>query len=409
MNTRRKIMKVTKRRNEQRYQILDLIYSKGPISRVDISRQTGITAAITSDIVNELIVGNIIQEIGETTPSTAGSGRKRILLSPRADQTYYLGSELSEKFFSFCLTDNLGSVIQKQLFTFNSPDLNNSITIENYRKKLGSFINDCKSYKPRALGISIPGHFDWNTNKIASNNPLWTEFDLNSLLKDLKIPVFIENNVHTMAGAERLLPNNSQDQNYIFFHVSRGIFASYVYQGKVYGTNDFLVGEIGHMIVNPEGEFCECGRRGCLQTYASEAWIIKKAQILYRNNPTTYLHQLVSDPESITIDEILKAYSMGDDGSISILTNAMKYLAIALNNLAVMIVANKIILHGQMFDLKPLRKILDRFLVQNQFKINGVDTQPIVVKPYNPLDGAVAGAMLAVQNDYFNYDISSEK
>jgi len=154
--------------------------------------------------------------------------------------------------------------------------------------------------------------------------------------------------------------------------------------------------------VNPDGEFCECGRRGCLQTYASEAWIIKKAQILYQNTASTYLHQLVADAEHITIEAIMQAFTMGDDGVITILTNAMKYLAIALNNLSVMIASKRIILHGQLFELAPLVKILNRFLAQNQFLINGVEVQPVSVKPYQLQDGAVAAAMLAVKNNYFN-------
>lgn len=394
-------MKVSKRKSEQRTQILDLIYSSGPISRVDIAREIGITAATTSDIVGELVKNKVLKEIGETEPTTAGSGRKRILLAPTDNQAYYLGSELSEKYFSFCLTDNLGKVIKKNVINFNGADLAEVIDAQFYRNALTEFMQKCQEYHPRAIGISIPGHFSSKNKKIISNNSRWTEFDLNSIINEITIPVFLENNVHTMASAERLLVSQPKNQNYIFFHVSRGMFSSYVYQGKIYGSADFLVGEIGHMIVNPDGEFCECGRRGCLQTYASEAWILKKAKILYQNAQTTYLHQLEIDPDKLTIEDIIKAYDLGDDGIISILTNAMKYLAIALNNLSVMLFANKIILHGQLFDLEPLRKILNRFLTQNQFVINGVDVQPIEVKPYNVLDGAVAGAMLAVSKDYF--------
>lgn len=397
-------MKVSKRRTEQRYQILDLIYTTGSISRVDISRQTGITAAITSDIVNELIKQGAVKEVGETTPTTAGSGRKRILLAPCGKQAYYVGSELSEKFFSFCLIDNLGQVIKKKAINFEV-NTSNAITMKNYQQNLTEFLNDCSKYDPKAVGISIPGHFDSTTKRISSNNQLWTDLDWSKLLEQSEIPIYLENNVHTMGSAERLLTHNLSNKNYLFFHVSRGMFASYVYQGEVYGANDFLVGEIGHMIVNPDGEFCECGRRGCLQTYASETWIIKKAKILYRNNATTYLHQLVPDADSISIEALLKAFKMGDDGVISILTNAMKYLAIALNNLSVMIVSDKIILHGQIFELPPLKTILSRFLVQNQFVINGVDPQPIQVKSYDQFDGAVAGAMMAVQHNYFGKNV----
>lgn len=393
-------MKVTKRRNVQKTQILDLIYASGQISRVDIAHQTGITAAITSDIVGELIQEHKIAEVGETGPTTAGSGRRRILLAPEPNQVYYVGSELSEKNFTFCLTDNLGKIIKSDVVAFQPETLSEELTTNNYQRHLSKFLAECSTYQPRAIGISVPGHFNSETKQIVTNNPVWRNLDLGQALQEIDLPTFIENNVHCMATAERFL-SKQLDNNYIYCHVSRGMFASYIYQGKPYGTDNFLVGEIGHMIVNPDGEFCECGRRGCLQTYASEAWIIKKAQILYQNTSTTYLHQLVTDANQITIETIMKAFTLGDDGIINILTNAMKYLAIALNNLSVMIDSQQIILHGQLFNLQPLVKMLNRFLVQNQFVINGVNIQPITVKAFNIQDGAIAAAMLAVARNYF--------
>jgi len=395
-------MKVSKRRNEQRVQILDLIYAQHQISRVDIARLTGITAAITSDIVGELITTGKVIEVGETGPSTAGSGRRRILLAAKPQQAYYIGSELSEKNFTFCLTDNLGSIIEQATYPVTETLQAKQISAERYHEQLAAFIEKTQAYQPRAIGISVPGHFNRTSHVIASNNQTWQQFNVDTALAGVSLPTFLENNVHCMAAAERLLPHETVADGYIFFHVSRGMFASYVYQGKVYGADNFLVGEVGHMIVNPDGEFCECGRRGCLQTYASEAWIIKKAQILYQNTASTYLHQLVADAEHITIEAIMQAFTMGDDGVITILTNAMKYLAIALNNLSVMIASKRIILHGQLFELAPLVKILNRFLAQNQFLINGVEVQPVSVKPYQLQDGAVAAAMLAVKNNYFN-------
>ncbi|MCH4056961.1 MAG: hypothetical protein LKE89_03385, partial [Lactobacillaceae bacterium] len=137
-------MKVTKRRNVQKTQILDLIYASGQISRVDIAHQTGITAAITSDIVGELIQEHKIAEVGETGPTTAGSGRRRILLAPEPNQVYYVGSELSEKNFTFCLTDNLGKIIKSDVVAFQPETLSEELTTNNYQRHLSKFLAECR-------------------------------------------------------------------------------------------------------------------------------------------------------------------------------------------------------------------------------------------------------------------------
>ena len=67
------------------------------------------------------------------------------------------------------------------------------------------------------------------------------------------------------------------------------------------------------MTVQPDGELCECGKRGCLQTYASESWLIRKARLLYQSTPSTYLHQLVKNENEITLQTILNAYELGDE------------------------------------------------------------------------------------------------
>ncbi|MHC9332795.1 ROK family protein, partial [Clostridium perfringens] len=101
----------------------------------------------------------------------------------------------------------------------------------------------------------------------------WKNFNLKEILKTITLPVYFKNNVKCMTLAERLFGSNNNNDNFIFFHISRGMFCSYMYNGKLYAENNLLVGEIGHIIVHPNGELCECGKRGCLQTYGSESCI----------------------------------------------------------------------------------------------------------------------------------------
>lgn len=389
-------MKLTKNQQKLRFKILDKIYAKGPISRIDISNETGITPATVSEITGYMIQENLIHEIGEVTPEENKSGRKKILLGISPDYSFYIGTELSPKYISFCLTNNKGKILKEKTILADTYDFSDTLTEEFYINELKSFIKSCESYNPKGIGIALPGHFDYEEKKIISNNAFWKNFNIKSLLETIDLPIYLENNVKCMTLAERLFSFTGTDSNFIFFHVSRGMFASYMYNGKLYAKDNFLVGEIGHIVVHPDGELCECGKRGCLQTYGSEAWIIKKSQILFENSEITYLKQLVTDKNKITIETILKAYSLGDQGVINILHSAIKYLSITINNLSMMIDANKIIVHGELFKQPLLKNLLNELLGQNINLLSSYKSQNIIIKEYNNYNGALAAAALCV-------------
>lgn len=389
-------MKLTKNQQKLRFKILNKIYTKGPISRIDISKETGITPATISELTGNMIQENLIYELGEVVPEENKSGRKKILLGVSSNHSFYIGSELSPKYISFCLTDNTGKVLKEKTILLESEDLITNLTEEFYVNNLKEFIDLCKSYEPKAIGIALPGHFDENTKSIVTNNSFWKNFNIKTLLENIDLPIYFENNVKCMTLAERLFSFNGTDDNFIFFHVGRGMFCSYMYNGELYAKDNFLVGEIGHIIVHPDGELCECGKRGCLQTYGSEAWIIKKSQILFANSETTFLKQLVSNKDKITIETILKAYSLGDEGVITILHSAIKYLSITINNLSMMIDSNKIIIHGELFNEPLLVNLLKEYLDQNIRLLSIHHHESVIVKKYNNYNGALAASALCV-------------
>ncbi len=395
-------MKITKNQQKLRFKILDKIYSKGPISRIDISKESGITPATVSEITGDMINQNLIHEIGEVIPEQSKSGRKKILLGISPNHSFYIGTELSQKYISFCLTDNIGKVIKENVIQLTSHDSTNALTPELYLKELQGFIESCKDYNPKGIGFAIPGHFDYKKKSIITNNQFWKDFNIELILDNINLPVFFENNVKCMTLAERLFSNNSNDDNFIFFHVGRGMFCSYMYNGELYSKDNYLVGEIGHIIVHPDGELCECGKRGCLQTYGSEAWIIKKSQIIFANSETTFLRQLVTEKEKITINTILKAYSLGDEGIIHILHSAIKYLSITINNLSMMIDSNKIIVHGELFSEPLLSNLLKEYLDKKINLLALQNKQDVIIKDYHNYTGALSASALCISKLLIN-------
>lgn len=389
-------MGLTKRQKELKVTILDILYTKGPISRIDISKDTGITPATVSEIVGNLINEQLITEIGEASPSLNTSGRKKILLDISPNHSFYVGVELSEKFFSYCLIDNKGSLLEKEIIQHNPLLSETNLTESLFVSTLNLFIKHCSKYQPKAIGIALPGHFNEKTQSILTNNLFWKKFNLDHLLSDIDLPIYFKNNVQCMALSERLFSLNNQDDNFTFLHVGRGMFCSSIYESHLYGDANILVGEVGHIVVHPDGELCECGKRGCLQTYASESWIIKKSQILFDKSDSTYLRQLVTHRDHLTVEVILQAYTLGDEGVINILHNAIKYLSITINNLSMIIDSDRIILHGELFKETQLSDLIKDYLENNATLLATGKKVPVEIKDFSITNGALSAAGLCL-------------
>ena len=397
--TRRKpyIMKTTKKQQLLYSTILHKIYTKHTISRIDIARDTGITPATVSLLTAEMLSDDLIREVGEEIDLQDKVGRKKILLSVAPSHSYYVGAEISEKFFSFVLTDNTGILLQKETV---SHDKNSPVDADFFVKSLAGFLEQTGySDQVRGIGVAIPGHYTKDApEKILTNNASWKNFNLRKIAECFDIPLYFSNNVHCMTRAESLFYTKPDvdNSNFLFFHIGRGIHCTHLYHDTLYGSQNLKIGEIGHMTVHPDGELCECGKHGCLQTYASETWLIKKARLLYHSSPDTYLHQLVNDEHEITLPVILNAYELGDTILVKLITLAVKSIATTITNLNMIIDCKRVFIHGEVFNISSTVALLKKQLdfEPNLFMLPS--KQELIIKPYSPYTGAIGAAAFAV-------------
>ena len=388
-------MYLSKKQGIQKTKILDKIYATGPISRIDLSKELTITPATISEITTNLIQEKHIHELG-ADETTNKPGRKKILLNISQNYRHYIGVELSDKFLSFCLSDNLGTIIKDHFISYNNWDTQKKFTDTLFLDELTQFIAQCEDYKPSAIGIAVPVHYDPSNESIKTNNPFWKNFSFKHVQESINLPIYIKNNVKCMAIAERLFGEDKQDQNFIFLHVRRGMFSTYMYNGEVYADRNSLIGEIGHTVINPNGEVCECGKRGCLQTYTSESWMINKAKLLYENTPDTFLRQLVSEKEQLTIDTLIKAYRLGDEASMTIINQAILYFSIAINNLLMIMDSDVVYIHSELFSDPQLAAYLDQSIEDNTSLLDLQKPKQRIFKPYHPINGALGACGLCV-------------
>ena len=110
----------------------------------------------------------------------------------------------------------------------------------------------------------------------------------------------------------------------------------------------------------------------------------------------TYLKQLVSSRDEITIESILKAYKLGDEGVITILNSAVRYISITINNLSMMIDSDKVIIHSELFNEPLLVDLLKESLNQNINLLSDNEKQNFIIKKYHDFNGCLAATALCI-------------
>ncbi|GAA3389480.1 ROK family protein [Cryptosporangium minutisporangium] len=129
-----------------------------------------------------------------------------------------------------------------------------------------------------AAGVVTPGLVDAGTGRVAyASNLGWRDLDLRAALEGpLGLPVSVGHDVRAAGRAERHLGAARGAGDFVLLQLGTGIAAAVVTEGALVSGAGSAAGEAGHMPVYPGGEPCPCGKRGCLEAYASGAAIARR-------------------------------------------------------------------------------------------------------------------------------------
>jgi glucokinase len=195
-----------------------------------------------------------------------------------------------------------------------------------------------------AVGIGVPGRVDPQTGVVRSAVNLgWREMPVGEALsKRLGAPCLLENDVRTAAlGVQRYFGKEvPKDMAYI--SVGTGIAAGLILDGKVYRGAHGLAGEIGHMVVEPDGQACACGARGCLETVAAGPAIARMGEEAVTSGAQSVLREY----RPITAQGVYQAAREGDAVAAEIARRVGGYLALALQQMIVAYDVELIVLGG---------------------------------------------------------------
>ncbi|MEJ8548306.1 ROK family protein [Brevibacillus borstelensis] len=186
------------------------------------------------------------------------------------------------------------------------------------------------------IGIATAGIIDTVRQKVIyASNLNWNDVRIGDRMNErFGVPVELINDANAAAVAERTFGNARGTDDLIYVTVSTGVGAGIICGGRlITGVGD-SAGEFGHISIHPEGPFCACGNRGCLENYVSGLALAKKAQALLKAGAESSLSAVGGgERDAITARDIGEAAENGDKLSIELLTQAGYFLGIGLTNL----------------------------------------------------------------------------
>jgi glucokinase len=201
-------------------------------------------------------------------------------------------------------------------------------------------IKKLKSIKFDVCGVAVAALLDfYNGDIIYAPNLMWEKFELKNLLeKKLGLPVVVDNDANLATLGifyDKIKSEYPKVQNIICFTLGTGIGGGVVYQGELLHGGTFSAAELGHITVEPEGDFCGCGNKGCLERHIGARWFIENIIKELKNKKVkTILYKLVNNKlNNLTTKNLYVAAEKNDKYSLDKWKLYGKYLGIAISDL----------------------------------------------------------------------------
>lgn len=203
--------------------------------------------------------------------------------------------------------------------------------------------------KIAGIGIGIPGMFNKETGVVVNcpNLPTWNGFHLKQFMEErCHLQVRIVNDADSAALAEAKFGVGKEYNYVLMITLGTGVGGGIVINKELYNGNLGMGAELGHMVIQMDGQLCGCGRRGCFEAYASATALIRETQLAVEKNPNGLLKECVYELKGSYARAIFLAESRGDPVAKEVVDNYIKYLCEGLMNYFNILRPNIIVLSG---------------------------------------------------------------
>ena len=315
----------------------------GAASRADVVRVTGLSPATVSTIVAELIASRLVVETGQGK-STGGRPPQVLKLDDTAN--YAVGLKLMSHAISVVITDLNAEVVHAELaqlpaelLTRPAPEV--AVPADQVLRVVSAAVRDAIGHAGiRAgavvgVGAGLGGLVDGDSG-LCRYSPAFGWHDVQvaaPLAEELDLPVLVDNDVNTLAIAEKWAGDGIAARDFITVSVGRGLGLGIVIDRSVYRGAVGGAGEFGHIIIDPDGPECECGRSGCLEALVGERALLRRVSALHGRD--------------ISRDELIQMSADGEPATVQVLTDGSQRLGLAVANVVTLLNPELVIICGE--------------------------------------------------------------
>jgi predicted NBD/HSP70 family sugar kinase len=319
--------------------------SRSGSSRAELTASTGLAPQTVSDICQRLLDQGLIAETGTTSN---GVGRPRRTLEIVPSSRYALGLHIDPATITYVLLDLGGRLVahashQTQVTT--DPDQ----VIADMSRSLAGLVaeSNVDTHRIVGLGIASPGPLDAVGGMVVDPPHLegWHRVRLRDRLQEATgLPVIVDKDVTAAAVGERWSGAAVGASDFAFLYLGTGVGVGLVTDDIVVRGFSGNAGDIGHLIVDPDGPPCECGKRGCLGPCVSTLNLVQEAEALGILEVNAEEDNWVGSVRRFA--RVCQAADDGDERALAILHRTAGHLARAIGNIADLIDTELVVVGG---------------------------------------------------------------
>ena len=250
------------------------------------------------------------------------------------------------------------------------------------------------------VGIGSPGVISVETGTvIAAVNLGFDNVPVSKYLSEkFEVPVILENDANAAAYGEFKAGKAKNTENFIAFTIGTGIGSGVILDGKIYRGTNGIAGELGHSVIKFGGRQCSCGRKGCVDVYASATGLITTTKEAMEKDKSTLMWELSkNDISKVNGITAFKAARENDKTALEVVSSYVEVLGSCIANIINTFQPDMITIAGGIskegdFLLNPVKNLVEKEILKNPSK----PAPKIEIAELQDKAGVIGAALLGI-------------
>ncbi len=333
--------------------ILSTIIDNGPVSKRELQKLTGLSWGAVSSLSSLLIENRLVIATGKQVTS---KGRKPDELDVNRDDNYVIGIDLNLNGIYGVVTDLKGRIIKEWFRLIARLDYH--CVMDTVLSLLDEIIlKEFPRCRIFGIGLAVQGivNVEDGVSVYLPQIHNWSNVPMKKIVEErFKLPTFLMHDPNCLMIAERMFGtfHHSSTRNALLIRIDNGIGMSLMIDGQLYLGDKGMAGEFGHIPVQKDGPLCVCGKRGCLEEFASGNGLVHRFVELVNQGKTTSAN--LSDVRSFRCRSLARAAQQGDELCRGLFSQLGEHLGMALSCVVNVLNPESVVLYGDLTKYRDL-------------------------------------------------------